>query len=266
MEMWAKHVDDGIGNNNAQEAFTLAQFRAKRQLVAEAPAAAGQHGRSGRVCSGGALGLLPGLQSLWDAAQRDGVQIVAHVSPVGRLVAHHVLPKLRLQVRRGPADEAHDSDLKYWGGYWWRIRIMKEQDGCAGIFLMATMSISGGNVDCNKPKALTNGIQVRHPSIGLAAQQLLLALAPLLAMCTNHVRPTHVCQTLLQIHYGVCVDGRGMSWRMESTEWFQPSKGSGWGRDNEHEGQPVAWCEFWAPGSPWLVNGKACVRFTLKAA
>ena len=53
---------------------------------------------------------------------------------------------------------------------------------------------------------------------------------------------------------------------MQATDWFQPSKGSGWGRDTKHDSEPVAWDDVWAPGSPWLVDGKARVRFTLKAA
>jgi hypothetical protein len=115
---------------------------------------------------------------------------------------------------------------KYWGGYWWRIQISKEPEGCAGIFVSPSMSSSGSVPTTNMPKALTYGIQA---------------------------------------DYRVYVDGSNASWSCEWRAGFLPSKGTGWGFYIKLNDEPVAWDAFWAPDSPWLVNGKARVRFTLEA-
>lgn len=42
-------------------------------------------------------------------------------------------------------------------------------------------------------------------------------------------------------------------------------RGFGWGNSMAEDGEAVTWEAFWAEGSPWLHNGVARGRFTLRA-
>lgn len=70
--------------------------------------------------------------------------------------------------------------------------------------------------------------------------------------------------------FTLSVTGTACSWYGAGNpagSWFYPSSETGYSFSKfEHDSEPVAWDDFWASGSPWLVNGQACVRFALEAA
>ncbi|PRW39271.1 hypothetical protein C2E21_6885 [Chlorella sorokiniana] len=66
-----------------------------------------------------------------------------------------------------------------------------------------------------------------------------------------------------EARFSLGLQGAGCSWSCGcGASFFTHMGGHGWGIC-KLGGQPIAWDDFWAPNSPWLVDGKASVRFTL---
>ena len=156
------------------------------------------------------------------------------------------------------------STSHYWGGCFWRIELGKRLQGDLGIFLKPALDPKfDQNADKWKPKLMAFALRV-SPVGGSSAKWTGDSVWVVSSSFPSVLIPT------TQVKFSLSVTGAARSWYravMQDGSWFYPSRETSRGFSGfEHAGQPIAWDEFWAPGSPWLVDGKACVRFTLEAA